>query len=70
MRLHDLRHAHASELIGGGVDVIATSKRLGHSSPSVTMNVYGHALRANDQRAAAMIGALLAEKDSEPEDEG
>ncbi|MDX8464837.1 tyrosine-type recombinase/integrase [Mesorhizobium sp. VK23B] len=38
-RFHDLRHTHASALIGGGLDVVAISRRLGHASPAVTLSV-------------------------------
>jgi integrase len=33
---HGLRHSHASALIAGGLDVLSVSRRLGHSSPTVT----------------------------------
>lgn len=39
---HQLRHTVASISIASGADIIATSRRLGHSSPSVTLNVYTH----------------------------
>lgn len=59
VRLHDVRHYAASEMIGRGVDIVAVSKRLGHSSPVVTLSIYSHALRANDHDAAAIMGGLL-----------
>src|SRR3989442_11852591 len=40
--LHSLRHTHASVLLRGGVDVLSVSRRLGHGSASITLNVYGH----------------------------
>jgi integrase len=40
--LHSLRHTHASMLIASGVDIITVSRRLGHCSPKVTLEVYGH----------------------------
>jgi hypothetical protein len=42
VKLHSLRHTHASMLIAGGVDVLTVSRRLGHASPTITLNVYGH----------------------------
>jgi hypothetical protein len=36
-RFHDLRHAHATQLLSAGVHVKAVSERLGHSSKSFTM---------------------------------
>ena len=40
--LHDLRHSHASWLIGQGVPLPYVQRRLGHSSIKVTSDVYGH----------------------------
>ncbi|MGA8320353.1 MAG: tyrosine-type recombinase/integrase [Xanthobacteraceae bacterium] len=34
--LHALRHTHASQLIASGMDVLTISRRLGHSSPTIT----------------------------------
>jgi integrase len=39
VRLHDLRHFTATQLIGAGVDVRTVAGRLGHSDPSVTLRV-------------------------------
>lgn len=58
-RLHDLRHAHATELIAAGVDIRTVASRLGHSQTSTTLNIYSHAMKARDQEAAAIIGPML-----------
>ena len=58
--LHGLRHTHASQLIEAGVDIVTISKRLGHSSPDVTLRVYAHMFRRDDGKAAAAINAALA----------
>lgn len=58
-RLHDLRHAHATELIAAGVDIRTVAARLGHAQTSTTLNIYSHAMKARDQDAAAIIGAKL-----------
>lgn len=42
IRLHDLRHSHATILINGGVPISAVSQRLGHSSINMTLKVYTH----------------------------
>ncbi|MCR4632814.1 MAG: tyrosine-type recombinase/integrase [Erysipelotrichaceae bacterium] len=39
IRIHDFRHSHASNLIGEGMDIVAVSKRLGHSSVDMTLKV-------------------------------
>ncbi len=45
VRFHDLRHYNASAmlLLTNG-DVQYVSRRLGHSRPSITLDVYGHVL--------------------------
>jgi integrase len=54
-----LRHTHASQLIDAGVDVVTIAKRLGHSSPAITLSVYAHLFRKDDGKAAAAINAAL-----------
>ncbi|MGE0853992.1 MAG: tyrosine-type recombinase/integrase [Hyphomicrobiaceae bacterium] len=55
---HALRHTHASALIASGLDVVQISRRLGHSSPVVTLRTYAH-LFANSDSAAAAIENVL-----------
>lgn len=59
VRFHDLRHAHATQLLGNGIDIPTVAGRLGHATPSTTLNFYAHALEENDQTAANTIGDLL-----------
>jgi integrase len=56
--LHSLRHTHASLLIKAGEDIVTISRRLGHSSPSITLNVYGHLVSSKDGTAAAVEAVL------------
>lgn len=56
---HALRHTHASVLIAGGQDVVKVSRRLGHSSPVVTLTVYAHLFEKSDTGAAAAIEAAM-----------
>lgn len=42
IRVHDLRHSHASLLISQGASIVAVAKRLGHSSIEQTLNTYAH----------------------------
>lgn len=53
--LHAWRHTHASQLIAAGMDVLTISRRLGHGSPSITLNVYGHLFNSTDDAAARVI---------------
>jgi len=41
VRLNDLRHVAASLMISSGADIAVVSKRLGHSTISVTSDLYG-----------------------------
>ena len=60
VRLHDLRHFTATQLIGAGVDVRTVAGRLGHSDPSVTLRVYSHFIEERDVAAAAIMGEVLS----------
>lgn len=42
IRIHDFRHSHASNLIASGANIVAVSKRLGHSNINMTLKVYTH----------------------------
>jgi integrase len=50
---HSLRHCHASALIKAGIDVVSVSRRLGHSSPVITLKVYAHLFGDGSQDKAA-----------------
>lgn len=58
-RVHDLRHSHASELIGAGVPLPVVQRRLGHESVSTTVGVYGHLASDAGVQAAAAIAATM-----------
>lgn len=58
LRLHDLRHSHASFLINNGVDVLLISKRLGHSNTAMTLNVYSHLYPNKENEAINIINEL------------
>ena len=49
IRVHDLRHSHASLLINKGQNILIVSKRLGHSDITQTLNTYSH-LMPNTQK--------------------
>ncbi len=60
VRLHDLRHFTATQLIGAGVDVRTVAGRLGHADPSLTLRVYSHLIEERDRAAASIMGRVLA----------
>ena len=59
VRLHDLRHLHATQLLAAGVPVRTVSGRLGHANASTTLNVYAHFLEASDREAADVVSRLF-----------
>lgn len=59
-RLHDLRHTHATLLLTRGTTLNVVARRLGHSSPVITLSVYGHVLPEAEDQAVKVSGALLA----------
>lgn len=42
IRIHDLRHSHASTLIHLGANPVLVAERLGHESPDITLKTYSH----------------------------
>lgn len=65
VRLHDLRHFTATQLIAAGVDVRTVAERLGHADASLTLRVYAHVIQERDQAAAAIMGKILTPKKKE-----
>jgi integrase len=61
IRFHDLRHTHATLLLGEGIPVTVVSGRLGHARTSMTLDVYGHVLPAMDTQAADRFDAVVRE---------
>ena len=60
IRLHDLRHSHATWLINNGVNIVAVSKRLGHNSINETLKTYTHLLETSDQNMMDKINDFRA----------
>ena len=54
IRVHYLRHSHASLLINAGVSLYVVSRHLGHSDIQTTANTYGH-LYPNTENEIAEI---------------
>jgi len=55
VRFHDLRHTYASLLIEQGEDVKYIQDQLGHSSPTVTLDVYTHLMKKRNPEAALRL---------------
>ena len=66
IRLHDLRHTHATLGLEAGIPVKVISQRLGHSSTRITQDVYQHVLREVQEDAAVQIAALVRQAGKPP----
>jgi integrase len=59
IRLHDLRHTHATLALAAGIHPKVVSERLGHSTVAFTMDVYSHAIPSMEAEAAETIANLV-----------
>ena len=59
IRLHDLRHTHATLALQAGIHPKVVSERLGHASIAITLDVYSHAIPALQEEAAEKVAALV-----------
>jgi integrase len=59
IRLHDLRHTHATLLLAAGEPVKVVSERLGHANATITLTVYQHVHPGMGRQAADRFAALL-----------
>ena len=60
IRLHDLRHTHATLLLLAGVHPKIVSERLGHASVAITLDIYSHVLPGMQEAAAVIFDAMMA----------
>ena len=59
VRLHDLRHTHATQPLGLGVHPKIAQERLGHSSIGITLDLYSHVMPGMQDDAVAKVDAAL-----------
>ncbi len=59
MRLHDLRHTHASLLLSEGTPIHIVQARLGHQSITTTVDIYGHVPQDADIAAGAAFARVV-----------
>jgi integrase len=62
---HEARHTFASFMIAAGVNAKALSTYMGHSSITVTFDLYGHLMPGNEAEAAGLLDAYLARSDTQ-----
>jgi integrase len=59
IRLHDLRHTHATHMLASGVHPKIAQERLGHSSVGITLDLYSHVLPGMQAEAVARVDDKL-----------
>jgi integrase len=59
IRLHDLRHSHATHMLASGVHPKIAQERLGHSSVGITLDLYSHVLPGMQAEAVNRVDAML-----------
>ena len=59
VRLHDLRHTHATLMLKAGVHPKIVSERLGHSNISITLDTYSHVLPGLQEAAAKRFDDMM-----------
>lgn len=65
IRIHDIRHSHASMLIEMGVAPLAISERLGHEDIQTTLNTYSHLYPNKQGEIAMMLAGNILPKQGE-----
>lgn len=59
IRLHDLRHSHATALLAAGVHPKVVQERLGHATISITLDTYSHVIPTMQRAAADSFAAAV-----------
>jgi integrase len=59
LRLHDLRHTHATLALQQGVHPRVVQERLGHANVGITLGTYSHVNLAMDASAAETIAGAI-----------
>jgi integrase len=59
IRLHDLRHTHATHALEAGIHPKVVSERLGHATVAFTLDRYSHAIPALEESAAERVAELV-----------
>lgn len=59
IRLHDIRHTHATLSLDSGVHAKIVSDRIGHAHEGITVQIYGHRSTGHDREAAELVAGLI-----------
>jgi len=60
VRLHGLRHSHATHMLASGIHPKIASERLGHSKIGITLDLYSHVLPGMQEEAIAKVDTLIS----------
>lgn len=58
IRIHDLRHSFATNMICSGASIVAVSRYLGHSSINITLSTYTHLLQKTDDEMLEIMNLI------------
>lgn len=58
IKIHDIRHSHASLLINQGASILIVSQRLGHKDVKETLNTYSHMFPNKQKEVVDLIDNL------------
>ena len=61
VRLHDLRHTHATLMLAANIHPKVVSERLGHASVTITMDICSHVLPGIQRDAAEKFSRVLSD---------
>jgi integrase len=59
IRVHDLRHSHASLLLASGINPKVVQERLGHASITLTLTTYSHVIPSLQEEVAKRLDTIL-----------
>jgi integrase len=60
VRLHGMRHSHATHMLAANIHPKIVSERLGHSKISITLDLYSHVLPGMQEGAPSQVDAMIS----------
>ena len=68
IRIHDLRHTHATLMLKAGIHPKVVSERLGHANIGITLDIYSHVLPGLQEVAAERFDRIFDDENDENSD--
>jgi len=68
IRIHDLRHTHATLMLKAGIHPKVVSERLGHANIGITLDIYSHVLPGLQEAAAEKFDKIFEVEENENSD--